>query len=126
MTAIDTLSGIDVEAAKQARMERPEALASLVELDPDQPVVDQARLVDSGVAVWAIVNHIGNVIDGEIEDDVEATTVAQTAHDYQISAVEVVAAFDFYRRHRAEIDAWRKRTMALHETMAARGRPVTA
>jgi uncharacterized protein (DUF433 family) len=126
MTVAHTISRGEVDAAERARFERSDALAALVELDPEQPVADQARLVDSGVAVWAIVNHVGNLAGEEIAGNVDAMTIARTAYDYDIPAVDVVAALDFYQRHRAEVDAWQRRALTLHETIAAQGRPVTA
>jgi hypothetical protein len=126
MATTEIMNRADEDAVEVAQRKDPATLASLVELDPDQPVADQARLVDSGVAVWAIVNHLGNVAGREIGDKVDAGAIAQTARDYEVPVVEVVAALAFYRKHRSGIDAWRRRTLALHEERAARGRFLAA
>lgn len=62
--------------------------------DPRRPGADRARLVDSGVPVWAIVAHWQG-LDGDAE---------RTAADYQVPVAAVRAALDYYERHRAVID----------------------
>jgi hypothetical protein len=111
----------EIGAVERAKRTDPATLAAMVELDPEKPAVDQARL-----AVWAIVNHVGIFVDGEIGDDVDAGAIAQTARDYMIPVIEVVAALRYYQEHRAEIDWWRERQFIINEAIAARARPVSA
>ena len=70
-------------------------VARYVELDPNRPSLDEARLVGSGVNVWAIVGYL-RVTNGDVQ---------QTAHDYDVPEEAVEAALAYYRRHRSRIDA---------------------
>jgi uncharacterized protein (DUF433 family) len=80
-----------------AEFDRSGSVAEEVEiaLDPNRPGVERARLVEAGVAVWALIGYMG----GENGD------IARTAADYGISEAEVRAALAYYRAHRTEIDA---------------------
>jgi hypothetical protein len=124
MVAVGLVSRIEIESVERAKRADPADLAKMVEFDPEQPVVDQARLMESGIAVWAIVNHTETFVEGEIGGDVDAAAIVQTARDYMIPVMEVVAALEYYRMHRAAIDAWRERERNIHEALAAPARPV--
>lgn len=80
----------DVELVREPRVEDV-----AIVLDPHRPGVERARLADYGVAVWALIGYMG----GEDGD------VAQTAADYGIPEAAVRAAVEYYRQHRAAIDA---------------------
>jgi len=66
-----------------------------VELDPTRPYAAEARLVDSGVSVWAIIGHLPSV-DGDID---------RAAEDYDLESDAVRAALAYYRLHQTQIDA---------------------
>ncbi|MBI3976838.1 MAG: hypothetical protein HY331_01505 [Chloroflexi bacterium] len=66
-----------------------------VELSPDRPWPGEARLVDYGVAVWALVTYWRKV-------DEDVAHVAR-AYDLPVEAVE--AALEYYRQHKEAIDA---------------------
>lgn len=65
-----------------------------IEEHPDNEGFDEARLVDSGVSVWAVVGHLP-AVNGD---------VARVADDYGLSMEEVGAVMAFYRRYKAIID----------------------
>lgn len=69
-------------------------IAQYIVPDPHKPQVEEARVNEHGVSVWAIIGHL----DGEGGD------IARTAHDYGISAEAVKAARAYYRRHKCAID----------------------
>ncbi|MBA2277920.1 MAG: DUF433 domain-containing protein [Chloroflexia bacterium] len=63
--------------------------------DLHRPGPSEARLVASGVSVWAIIGYLPTV-DGEID---------QVAEDYDIEPEAVRAAIAYYHQERAAIDA---------------------
>lgn len=66
-----------------------------VELDTDEPGPAGARTRDKWIHVWALIGYLqGNNWD-----------MQQAAVDYGIPVEAVQAAVDYYRQHRAEIDA---------------------
>lgn len=67
---------------------------------------DRARIAGSGVEVWALIAYL------------RAYTVEQTAADYHLSCEAVEAAWAYYERHRAVIDA----RLTLHDAAFADGR----
>ena len=69
-------------------------IAREVYLDPRNPNPAEARLVESGVHVWALVAY----------RDANIAGLAEIAEAYQVSPEAVKAAFAFYRRHRCAID----------------------
>jgi uncharacterized protein (DUF433 family) len=76
----------------------PEAarlIARYIEPNPHKPGAAEARLRESGVSVWAIVDYWYGV-------DFDK---ARTAHDYDIPAEAVEAALAYYKAHKALIDA---------------------
>lgn len=62
-------------------------------IDPDRP--SDARIIDAGVHVWALIGCLR--LNG---DDVE-----QTATEYGLPREAVEAAIAYYHRHQAVIDA---------------------
>ncbi len=78
-----------------------------IELNPHRPGLDEARLKDFGVAVWALVGHLP-AVDGNI---------AQVAHNYGVPLEAVEAAMAYYDRHRAIIDARITANRPEHDTI---------
>jgi uncharacterized protein (DUF433 family) len=76
-------------------MRDDELIARYVEENPWYPGPADARLIDSGVPVWALV---GQYLAG-------AGDSTQLAADYAIPCDAVEAALAYYRRHQAVIDA---------------------
>ncbi len=66
-----------------------------IEPNPPRPGVDEARLVESGVAVWAVIGYL----------QAAAGDLRRVAEDDDIPLEAVRAALAFYERHRAAIDA---------------------
>ena len=66
-----------------------------VESDPNHPGLGDVRLVESGVAVWAVIGYLGSV-DGDVN---------RAASAYDLTPEEMAAALAYYRRHRGAIDA---------------------
>jgi len=65
-----------------------------VELDPLQPAVYEARLIESSVPIWALAGHFG-----------QGATVDDLVFLYQLPREPVEAALSFYRCHREALDA---------------------
>jgi uncharacterized protein (DUF433 family) len=61
----------------------------------DQAAIADARLVESGVPVWALAGY-APLVDWDAE---------RIAADYALSVDEVAAALAYYRRHRDVIEA---------------------
>ncbi|HLH21205.1 MAG TPA: DUF433 domain-containing protein [Chloroflexota bacterium] len=70
-------------------------IARYIEDNPHAAGLDEARLIVSGVPVWALVGHWRAI--GE--------DIAQVAHDYDLPDEAVEAALAYYRQHAALIDA---------------------
>jgi uncharacterized protein (DUF433 family) len=68
----------------------------LIEENPRRPGPARARLRESGVDVWVLVAQLP-AYDGD---------VSALAASYDISEDEVRAAFAYYERHKALIDAY--------------------
>ena len=66
-----------------------------IELNPHKPGEANARLVESGVAVWALFAYWRGV--GKDKQGV--------AEDYRLPLEAVEAALAYYRAHKAVIDA---------------------
>ena len=77
-------------------MDQEEAMDQYIELDPQRPWAGKARLIESGVPVWALVE--GGVRVANQDANV-------VAHDYDLSLPAVMAALTYYHRHQATIDA---------------------
>ena len=76
-------------------MSADELIQRYVEANPHRPGLDEARLRDYGVPVWALVGHLEAV-----DDD-----ICQVASDYHLPREAVEAALAYYRRYRPLIDA---------------------
>lgn len=72
-----------------------ELIQHYIELNPHRPGADDARLIDSGVAVWAIIGYW--LAAGRDR--------YRVAEDYAIPVAAVDAAIAYYRRHQAIIEA---------------------
>ena len=72
-----------------------ELVAQYIEENPHRPGLDEARLKQYGVAVWALIGHLP-AVDGD---------VSQVAENYQVPLEAVQAALAYYERHRPLIDA---------------------
>ena len=66
-----------------------------IELDPDRPVLSEARLARYGVPVWALVGYL-EAVDGN------ETCVAEA---YEVPVDAVRAAIAYYRLQKPLIDA---------------------
>jgi uncharacterized protein (DUF433 family) len=66
-----------------------------IEPDPHRPGIDDARLIEFGVPVWALIGHYHAV----------AQDAAQVADDYAIPYSAMQAALAYYRLHKTVIDA---------------------
>ena len=72
-----------------------ELIERWIEQQPRRPDSAEARLVEFGVPVWALVGYLEAV-----DDD-----VAQVAADYEVPREAVEAALAYYRQHRQVIGA---------------------
>ncbi len=72
-----------------------ELIAHYIEPDLDRPGPAEARLVDSGVPVWALIGHY----------QATGRDPAVVAADYDVPLAAVAAALAYYAQHRAAIDA---------------------
>jgi uncharacterized protein (DUF433 family) len=70
-------------------------ITEYIELNPDKPGLDQARIKEYGVAVWALVAYY-HAAGGDLE---------RVATDYEIPPVYVEAALAYYTRHKTLLDA---------------------
>ena len=73
-----------------------ELITRYIELNPQRPGIDRARLKDYGVSVWALIGYLKQATGGDI---------ARVAADYDVPIEAVEAALAYYRRHPAAIDA---------------------
>jgi hypothetical protein len=73
-----------------------ELIAEYILVDPDQGDVEDARLVRSGVPVWALIGYLHPNFERQEWDD--------AAQAYQIPVDAVHAAVAFYDRHKHAID----------------------
>ena len=69
-------------------------IAEYIELNPDRPGLDHARLKEFGVAVWALIGYLRGA-----DDDIDGV-----AADYEVPREAVLAAIAYYERHRALLD----------------------
>ena len=66
-----------------------------IEANPRKPWEAEARILGTGIPVWALIGYLPAV-----DDDYE-----QVAHDYGLPLEAVRAAVAYYHTHRAAIDA---------------------
>lgn len=83
----------DLEAsilrAEPSAAEEDDLIASYIEPNPLYPGVEEARLVESGVPVWALIPYL-RVVENDL---------ARAAIDYDIPIPAVMAAVLYYARH---------------------------
>lgn len=72
-----------------------ELIAEYILISPDPDSIEDARLARYGVPVWALIGYLP-AADGDLGAIAEA---------YQLPLDAVLAAFAFYARHRAAVDA---------------------
>ena len=77
----------------------PSNWRELVGPDPNRPGPDRARLMEHGIAVWAIIGYLQ-----AIGDEITHETIAKTAEDYLVPVTAVTVALAYYDEHRAAID----------------------
>jgi uncharacterized protein (DUF433 family) len=70
-------------------------IARYIALDPQRPWPEEARLVQSGVSVWAIIGYLP-AVGGDLK---------QVALAYDIPIEAVIAALAYYEKHKPAIDA---------------------
>ena len=73
-----------------AVMNDDELIAHYIELNPHHPGLDEARLKNRGVAVWALIGYLHGGAEGSI---------ARVAVDYDLPREAVEAAIAYYRRY---------------------------
>ena len=66
-----------------------------IELDPDRPGIAEARLIGSGVPVWALIGHY----------QATGRDARYVADSYAVPLEAVQAALAYYRQHHAVIEA---------------------
>ena len=72
-----------------------ELITQYIEPNPHYPGIAEARLKRYGVAVWALIGQL----------PARANDLAQVARDYDVPLEAAEAAYAYYQRHRAVIDA---------------------
>jgi uncharacterized protein (DUF433 family) len=70
-------------------------IARYIEEAPDYPGPAGARLIDSGVPVWALIGYYQKAVNQDLD---------RVASDYGVSRAAVQAALAYYRRHKPFID----------------------
>lgn len=76
-------------------MSDSDQIAEYIELNPHRPGLDEARLKESGVPVWALIGYLPAV----------GSAVSRVAADYDLPVEAVEAAIAYYHRHREIVDA---------------------
>jgi uncharacterized protein (DUF433 family) len=76
-------------------MTEEQLIDAYIELDSWLPGVEEARIIGYGVPVWALIGH-RQAIAGDVDE---------VAQDYDLPREAVKAAFAYYRRHQAALDA---------------------
>ena len=71
-----------------------ELIAQYIELDPAKPSRSEARLIGSGVPVWAIIGHY----------QATGRSPQYVAESYDIPVAAVLAALAYYQQHMALIE----------------------
>jgi uncharacterized protein (DUF433 family) len=66
-----------------------------LEPSPHRDGLDEVRLKDYGVAVWALVGYL----------QTPGSSIERVAADYDVPVAAVQAAYDYYQRHQELIDA---------------------
>ena len=76
-------------------VDEQELIARHIEPNSCRSAPHEARLVEHGVAVWALVAYL-DVVSGDVR---------QVAEDYDVPVEAVQAALAYYHRHKDLIDA---------------------
>jgi len=79
---------------RERKREPDVSLARYIEENPFKPGVANARLVESGMAIWAFAGAL----------EAAGSDPEQVAHDYELSREQVGAAIAYYQRHKEIID----------------------
>lgn len=79
---------------RQQQPKSEERFSRYIEENPFKPGLANARLVESGMAIWAFAGAL------EAGDN----DAAQIAHDYELSSEQVEAAIAYYQRYQEIID----------------------
>jgi uncharacterized protein (DUF433 family) len=88
-------SEVRTGAMSTETMPNERLIARWIEPSPYLPGVDEARIRETGVPVWALIGYLPAVGDDP----------ARVAHDYELPVEAVQAALAYYRKHRPAIDA---------------------
>ena len=78
-----------------AVQQQPDPLEQWIEPHSWRRGVEEARLRDPKISVWALIGHL-RMVDGDL---------GRVAEDYRIPREAVEAAVAYYERYRSEIDA---------------------
>ena len=78
-----------------AVQERSDLVTKWIRPHPRRRGVEEARLVEPQIAVWALIGHLQTV----------GWDTIRTARAYRIPPEAVEAALLYYRQHQPEIDA---------------------
>jgi uncharacterized protein (DUF433 family) len=70
-------------------------ISQYIDLNPYRPGLDEARLKEFGVPVWALIGYLPAV----------GGAVNRVAADYELPVEAVEAAIAYYHQHRSLIDA---------------------
>lgn len=73
---------------------REEHFARYIEENPFKPGLANARLVESGMAIWAFAGAL----------EAAGNDAARIAHDYELSPEQVAAAIAYYQRYKEIVD----------------------
>jgi uncharacterized protein (DUF433 family) len=76
-------------------MSNGDLIQRYIEPNPNRPGLDEARLRDYGVAIWAIIGYWRGY-NGDVD---------RVAREYVVPREAVEAAVEYYRQHEAVIDA---------------------
>ena len=76
-------------------MDQDELITQYIEPNPHYPEIAEARLKRYGVAVWALIGQL----------PAREHDLAQVARDYDVPIAAMEAAYAYYQRYRAVIDA---------------------
>lgn len=78
-------------------MDDKSLIETYIEEDPERPGPSEARLVDSGVPVWAIIGTL-RLSEGPMDH-----LALQVADEYDIPVEAVTAAIRYFEQHRIAI-----------------------
>jgi uncharacterized protein (DUF433 family) len=70
-------------------------IARYIEPNPHKPAVEEARLTDYGISVWAIMGYYLLALNRDVDE---------VARAYDVPREAVEAAIAYYRRHQCAID----------------------